>query len=170
MRNLVDAVLVNIDAAGMQQLISLKAEAETILDEIRTDLDAVRPEISFWDRINVFRLSESELLERDYRRELLDEKRNLAGIRADIHEKVLSAINRTYSAKLKLHLSELLTQAEALRGVHGPKGQRKKVKGKKEMILKIELIDEELSDRFGFDPGPVMEAHLVQAIIGRLGV
>ena len=170
MQSLVKAVLVNIDSAGMQELINLKIEAEDILEEIRGDLEAVRPEISFWDRINVFRKTENELREESYRRELIDERQNLKLISEDIRTKVVSAIDRTYSVRLKLHLGRLMMQADALRSTGGSDGSSRKVKGKKKLLETLELVDEEHSTRFDFEPGPVKEEDLIQAITERLGV
>ena len=166
MRNLVDAVLVNINAESVQRLVALKIEAEDILEEIRSDLDAVRPEISFWERLNVFETSENEKREQQYRRELLAEKHHLLSLQAEIREKIVEAIDRTYSVRLKLNNTLLLLQAESLKA----KGNSKvKIKGKVKLIDMLVSMDQELSDRFGFEYGPVKEDDLVEAIIERLG-
>ena len=168
MQSLVDAVIGNINPGEMRELIALKAEAEDIMDEIRYDIEQVRPDISIWDRINIFHTSESEAREEQYRRELIDEGNNLDAIRAEIREKVVAAIDNTYSVRLKLHMGVILKQAEDLRSRGGSRRSRY-IKGKKKLIETIGFIDDELSSRFGLDYGQVGEDELIEAIIRRLG-
>lgn len=166
MRNLVDAVLVNIEASNIQELVALKIEAEDILEEIRSDLEAVRPEISFWERLNIFDRSENEERELQYRRELLAEKHHLNALQKEIREIIVAAIDRTFSARLKLNNTLLLLQAESLKA----KGNSKvRIKGKSKLIDMLVEMDKELSDKFGFEYGLVKEEELVEAILERLG-
>jgi len=166
MRNLVDAVLVNIEAASIQELVAMKIEAEDILEEIRSDLESVKPEISFWERLNIFETSENEERELQYRRELLAERRHLNALQSEIREIIVAAIDRTFSARLKLNYTILLRQAESLKA----KGNSKvKIKGKSKLMDLLVEMDKELSDRFGFEYGLVKEEELVEAIIERLG-
>jgi hypothetical protein len=168
MQNLVDAVIANIDPGQMRELIALKSEAEGILDEIRYDIESVQPEISFWDRINIFQTTESEAREEQYRRELIDERNHLYAIRAEIREKVVVAIDKTYSVRLKLHMGLIYKQAEDLRDKRGSK-RSSHIKGKKQLLELITFVEEDLCDRFGLDYGRVEEEELIEAILKRLG-
>lgn len=168
MNRLIDALMVNIDAEQLAELRKWLLDHDVILEEIKSDIDSVKPRIGFWDKLNVFSKTEEEIELKSYQRELKEYKKDREEIMGRMNTILLEAIDSTYAVKLKLQLAEVARQIDRLRSTGGTDGTTRRVKGKQELREMIIQLDLEHSEKFGYETGFVKEEELVAGAMTRL--
>lgn len=163
---LIQKVINSLDPDELDVILEDIRHTLSLLDEVRQDIQSVEPEISFWERVNIFKESERE---RDLKHFKTEQREFLSQLREVVVElkRIISlTMQDVFAVKLKLYLGAAFEQADSLKARNGH--GKAKIKGKQKLLDMLRDTDIEYSRKFGYDEGVVIEEDLLEAVLKTL--
>lgn len=159
MDTLIKRIRTHIDHQQLDKLIKRLRELDVALDQKMEDIRASQQDVSVWDRINVFTISDAE-------HTLSEENKNFRAIRTEhaqvvesIKALIREAIPKDYQVSFKAQMAGIMKTASALRiqhrwGVVGkPHGYE--ITGLKELHERIAQHAARINQQYDLPPEPM---------------
>ncbi len=163
---LVQKVINSLDPDELDMVLEDLRRTLQLLEEVRADIRTVEPEISFWERMNIFKESEKERDLKHFKTEQREFLTQLDEVVSELKRMISLAIQDLFAVQLKLQLGAAFVQAESLKAKnnHG----KAKIKGKQRLMDMLRHTDITYSRQFGYDEGVVLEEDLLEEVLRNL--
>ncbi len=168
MQPLVERILAQIDQKALDNYLDQLRTLDKKLDQKIEDVHAAQQNVTLWDRVNIFTISDAEF-------ELKEENRAYREIRLQ-HGEVTTRIKgiirdtlfKDFGVALKVQSGEILKAINALSVEHrygsGVRTHRYRIRGIDHLQGQLRILTDRINSEFGFPAEPIDADQLLNLV------